>query len=82
VKRAKEIYDSLIDQMKNGAIYGAADPFANSCLLNCCANIYGSRAEKKEALVTAVSVCLFVSFIHVYFTHTDSAGSRLLLSRT
>ena len=70
VKRAKEIYDSLIDQMKNGAIYGAADPFANSCLLNCCANIYGSRAEKKEALVTAVSVmsiCQFHSCIfHSY----------------
>jgi len=81
VKRAKEIYDSLIDQMKNGAIHGAADPFANSCLLNCCANIYGSRVAKKEALVTAVSVMSICQF-HVYFTHTDSAGSRLLLSRT
>ncbi|KAL3783214.1 hypothetical protein ACHAW5_004684 [Stephanodiscus triporus] len=53
VKKAKELYDSLIDQMKNGVVHGA-DPFANSCLLNCCANVYGSLSEKKEALVIAI----------------------------
>ncbi|KAL3826910.1 hypothetical protein ACHAXA_005990 [Cyclostephanos tholiformis] len=55
VKKAEEIYESLIYQMKIGVIDGAADPFANSCLLNCCANVYGSRAEKKEALVIAIN---------------------------
>lgn len=54
VKRAKEIYERLIDRMKNGVIHGAADPFANSCLLNCCANVYGSSTARKEALVTAI----------------------------
>lgn len=54
VKRAKEVYDRLIDQMDSGVIYGAADPVANSCFLNCCANIYGTRAERKEALIMAI----------------------------
>ena len=55
VKKAKEVYDKLIGQMNEGVIYGDADPFANSCFLNCCANIHGTRAEKKEALVTAIT---------------------------
>jgi pentatricopeptide repeat protein len=54
VKKAKEVYDRLIHQMESGAIYGAADPIANSCFLNCCANMYGTRAERKEALILAI----------------------------
>jgi pentatricopeptide repeat protein len=54
VKKANEVYDRLIHQRENGAIYGAADPVANSCFLNCCANIYGTRAERKEALILAI----------------------------
>ena len=54
VKKAKEVYDRLIEQKESGAIYGASDPVANSCFLNCCANIYGTRAERKEALIMAI----------------------------
>jgi pentatricopeptide repeat protein len=67
VKKAEEIYESLIDQIKNGVICGASDPFANSCLLNCCANIYGSRAEKKDALVIAVSD-VHMSFSYMFLS--------------
>ncbi|KAL7459706.1 hypothetical protein ACHAWC_011914 [Mediolabrus comicus] len=55
VKKAKEVYDTLIDRTKNGAIYGDADPVANSCFLNCCANIYGTRSERREALIMAIT---------------------------
>ena len=54
VKKAKEIYDRLMEQMTNGVIHCAADPVANSCFLNCCANMHGTRAERKEALVMAI----------------------------
>eukprot|EP00984_Skeletonema_dohrnii_P014478 scaffold6088_cov140-Skeletonema_dohrnii-CCMP3373.AAC.16 len=54
VKKAKEVYDRLIEQKKRGVIYGESDPVANSCFLNCCANIYGTRAERKEALILAI----------------------------
>ena len=54
VRKAKEVYDRLIQQKESGAIYGASDPVANSCFLNCCANIYGTRAERKEALIMAI----------------------------
>lgn len=55
VEKAKEIYNELVDKMTSGLIHGEADCYANSCLLNCCANIYGTRTEKRVALVTAVS---------------------------
>jgi len=55
VKKAQEIYEKLIDQMKEGIIYGRADPFANSCFLNCCANMRGTGSERKEALVIAIT---------------------------
>lgn len=55
VKKAKDVYDTLIDRTKNGAIYGDADPVANSCFLNCCANIYGTRSERREALIMAIT---------------------------
>jgi len=54
VKKAKEVYDRLIEQKQSGAIRGASDPVANSCFLNCCSNIYGTRAERKEALIMAI----------------------------
>lgn len=54
VKKAKEIYEKLITQMRDGLIYGNPDPFANSCFLNCCANVYGTSSEKKESLVMAI----------------------------
>ena len=54
VKKAKEIYEKLITQMRDGLIYGNPDPFANSCFLNCCANVYGTSSEKKQALVMAI----------------------------
>mmetsp|Transcript_362 Transcript_362/g.766 ORF Transcript_362/g.766 Transcript_362/m.766 type:complete len:1073 (+) Transcript_362:98-3316(+) len=54
VKKAKEVYDRLIQQKEIGVIYGESDPVANSCFLNCCANIYGTRAERKEALILAI----------------------------
>ncbi|KAL7543896.1 hypothetical protein ACHAXR_013419 [Thalassiosira sp. AJA248-18] len=55
VKKAKEVYEKLIGQMSEGVIYGDADPFANSCFLNCCANVNGTRSEKKEALILAIT---------------------------
>ena len=55
MEKAKEIYNELVDKMTSGLIHGEADCYVNSCLLNCCANIYGTRAEKRGALVTAVS---------------------------
>jgi len=56
VHRAKEVYDKLIKQIEEGVLQnGNVDSFANSSLLNCCANVYGTRSEKKEALVIAVS---------------------------
>ena len=55
VEKAKEIYNELVDKMTSGLIRGEADCFANSCLLNCCANIYGTGSEKRVALVTAVN---------------------------
>jgi pentatricopeptide repeat protein len=58
VKKAKEIYDRLIYQMENGLIHGIVDPFANSCLLNCCANVYGCESDKQAALVIAVSISM------------------------
>jgi pentatricopeptide repeat protein len=54
VKKAKEVYDRLIEQIKSGEIYGRADPVASSCFLNCCANIYGTRSERRETLILAI----------------------------
>jgi len=55
VKSAKGIYNQYLDQMEDGTLYvRRADSFANSCFLNCCANVHGSRSEKKEALVMAI----------------------------
>jgi pentatricopeptide repeat protein len=78
VKKAKEIYDRLIYQMENGLIQGIVDPFANSCLLNCCANVYGCESDKKAALVIAVSISsvLLLSscfrFRYMHITRTDA----------
>ena len=55
VTRAKEIYDKLLEQIEAGANMGEVDSYANTSLLNCCANINGSRSEKKEALVIAIN---------------------------
>ncbi|KAL9185813.1 hypothetical protein ACHAXT_003590 [Thalassiosira profunda] len=55
VEKAKEIYDKLLRQRKEGAIDDDADPFANSCFLNCCANVHGTQSEKKEALILAIT---------------------------
>jgi len=61
VHRAKEVYDKLIKQIEEGVLQnGNIDSFANSSLLNCCANVYGTRSEKKEALVIAVSRVSFI----------------------
>lgn len=66
VKKAKGIYDRLIYQMENGLIHGIVDPFANSCLLNCCANVYGCDSDKQAALVIAVSISLLKCFFVVF----------------
>ena len=57
VQRAKEIYDKLIEQRTSGgnSNFRDTDSYANSSLLNCCANVFGTSSEKKEALVIAVS---------------------------
>jgi len=72
VHRAKEVYDKLIKQIEEGVLQnGNVDSFANSSLLNCCANVYGTRSEKKEALVIAVSTkveCLLL-FESRYSSH-------------
>jgi len=56
VKKSKEIYERLIDQIKDGVIYGDADSFSASGFLNCCANVYGTRSEKKQVLVMAINM--------------------------
>ena len=54
VKKANGVYEKLIEGKRNGTIHGTADPYANSCFLNCCANIHGMVSEKREALVMAI----------------------------
>ena len=55
VERAKEVYDKLILQIKEGKSHINVDAFANSCLLNCCANVNGPAAEKRAALILAIN---------------------------
>ena len=79
VEKAKEIYHELVEKMANGLIRGEADCYANSCLLNCCANIHGTGAEKRMALVIAVSDDLIISVLVFLLFHElrsffDSTG--------
>ena len=65
VERVREIYDRCIDQVRDGNVVcgergEANDSYANCCLLNCCANVYGMGTERKEALIIAVS--LFIDY--------------------
>jgi len=55
VEKAKEVYKKLIEHIESGTIYGDPDPFANSCFLNCCANLNGPPTEKREALIMAIN---------------------------
>jgi pentatricopeptide repeat protein len=54
-EKAKEVYDHMIQQIENGKLQGNVDAFANSCLLNCCANVNGPSAEKRAALIIAIT---------------------------
>ena len=53
-KKAKEIYDQLIERIEEGVV-GDADSYSRSCFLNCCNNMHGTGFDRKEALVMAVS---------------------------
>ncbi|KAL7555052.1 hypothetical protein ACHAWF_018646 [Thalassiosira exigua] len=55
VKKAKAVYEKLVGQVKEGAIHGGVDNYASSCFINCCANIHGTRREKKQALIMAIT---------------------------
>ncbi len=55
IMKAKMVYDKLSEGMKNGTIHGFADPYANSCFLNCCSNINGMPSEKRDSLIIAIN---------------------------
>lgn len=54
VKRAKEVYDRFIEKVDYGYLYGGTDSHCNAAFLNCCANVYGTRSERREALIMAI----------------------------
>eukprot|EP00956_Cyclotella_meneghiniana_P036967 scaffold133328_cov35-Cyclotella_meneghiniana.AAC.2 len=53
-EKAKKAYDKMIEQIEAGKLHGN-DAFANSCLLNCCANVHGPSTEKRAALIIAIN---------------------------
>eukprot|EP00956_Cyclotella_meneghiniana_P008831 scaffold12100_cov32-Cyclotella_meneghiniana.AAC.6 len=53
-EKAKKAYDKMIEQIEAGKLHGN-DAFANSCLLNCCANVDGPSTEKRAALIIAIN---------------------------
>lgn len=53
-QKAKKAYDKMIEQIEAGKLHGN-DAFANSCLLNCCANVNGPSTEKRAALIMAIN---------------------------
>lgn len=55
VVQAKDIYERLLEQIEEGVISGKADTYANSCFLNCCANLFGRAPERRQALVLAIT---------------------------
>jgi hypothetical protein len=54
-EKAKEVYDKMIHLIDTGKLAGKIDTFANSCFLNCCANVNGPSSEKRAALVMAIN---------------------------
>ncbi|KAL7506201.1 hypothetical protein ACHAXN_003480 [Cyclotella atomus] len=54
-EKAKVVYDQMIQRIEDGKLHGNIDAFANSCLLNCCANVSGPSTEKRAALIIAIT---------------------------
>ncbi|KAL7478614.1 hypothetical protein ACHAW6_004373 [Cyclotella cf. meneghiniana] len=54
-EKAKEVYDKMIHLIETGKLFGNADPYANSCFINCCANVNGPSSEKRTALIMAIN---------------------------
>eukprot|EP00804_Cyclotella_cryptica_P017666 CCRYP_017138-RA/>CCRYP_017138-RA protein AED:0.39 eAED:0.39 QI:0/-1/0/1/-1/1/1/0/796 len=54
-EKAKEVYDKMILLIETGQLFGSADPYANSCFINCCANVNGPSSEKRASLIMAIN---------------------------
>ena len=54
VKRAKAVYDRFVEKVDHGHLFRGTDSHCNAAFLNCCANVYGTRSERKEALIMAI----------------------------
>ena len=54
VNSAKAVYDRFIEKVDYGHLYGGTDSHCNAAFLNCCANVYGTRSERREALIMAI----------------------------
>jgi pentatricopeptide repeat protein len=54
-EKANDVYKRMIRQVEDGKLHGKIDSYANSGLLNCCANVNGPKTDKRAALIMAIT---------------------------